>query len=248
MNKQKGFSLVEGLLVILILTIIGFGGYYVWNRDKDSTASNSETASQIAQSGVDDKLIEDECDVDDEPSDSCSVDSEDDISADWERYESSQGEFSIKIADGLEGVRDTTSDFFIFRTFSSNSGSAVVRDIDGYGSDGFTALSIYTADNDNLWQPTETENLVEVAFETDSGLEGTKRTYNDPYQPPCEAIGCYLGNKNVIYEFATGTKTTRIWYSRLVANEESRKVNGITEDSKDFTLEVEAMAKSLVIN
>jgi type II secretory pathway pseudopilin PulG len=49
MNKtQKGFALIESLLIVLILVIIGFGGYYVWNSQKqtDKSLSNAEKASQ----------------------------------------------------------------------------------------------------------------------------------------------------------------------------------------------------------
>lgn len=44
MNKtQKGFALVEGLLITLILVIIGFGGYYVWNTQKNTDKTNADT-------------------------------------------------------------------------------------------------------------------------------------------------------------------------------------------------------------
>jgi hypothetical protein len=34
LNKNyKGFAFVEGLLIILILAVIGFGGFYVWNTE-----------------------------------------------------------------------------------------------------------------------------------------------------------------------------------------------------------------------
>lgn len=52
MNKlsrnQKGFTAVEGLLIILILAVIGFGGYYVYhtNQKTKSAVSNTPTASR----------------------------------------------------------------------------------------------------------------------------------------------------------------------------------------------------------
>jgi hypothetical protein len=47
-KKQNGFALIEGLLIILILAIIGFGGYYVWNTQKntDKTSNDAISASQ----------------------------------------------------------------------------------------------------------------------------------------------------------------------------------------------------------
>jgi prepilin-type N-terminal cleavage/methylation domain-containing protein len=47
-NKQHGFTLVETLLVLLVITMIGFTGYYVWNTQKD-TNKTLDTASKITQ-------------------------------------------------------------------------------------------------------------------------------------------------------------------------------------------------------
>lgn len=45
---QSGFTLVEDLLIILILVIVGFAGYHVWDRQssKDQTAKKSATTSK----------------------------------------------------------------------------------------------------------------------------------------------------------------------------------------------------------
>lgn len=41
MNKnQKGFTLVEGLLVIIALTLVGFTGFYVYNANKKTDQAN----------------------------------------------------------------------------------------------------------------------------------------------------------------------------------------------------------------
>jgi hypothetical protein len=50
MNKtQKGFALVEGLLILLILAVIGFGGYYVWHSQRQTDKSLTQ-ANQVSQS------------------------------------------------------------------------------------------------------------------------------------------------------------------------------------------------------
>jgi len=46
MKNQKGFTLVEVLLVVLIVAVIGFGGYTIWNNQGDNTKSNEVTQSQ----------------------------------------------------------------------------------------------------------------------------------------------------------------------------------------------------------
>jgi len=35
MNKQRGFTVVEGLLIVLIISVVGFVGYTVWNNQQD---------------------------------------------------------------------------------------------------------------------------------------------------------------------------------------------------------------------
>lgn len=41
MKMQSGFSLVEGLLIAVVLTVVGFGGWYVWDMN-----NNRETSKQ----------------------------------------------------------------------------------------------------------------------------------------------------------------------------------------------------------
>lgn len=47
-EKQKGFTLVEGLLVLLVLSVIGFGGYYVRNTNQDKNSANTSSYGQSA--------------------------------------------------------------------------------------------------------------------------------------------------------------------------------------------------------
>jgi len=51
-KNQSGFALIEGLLIILIIAIIGFGGYYVWHTQKqtDKTLDTAAATSQKAAS------------------------------------------------------------------------------------------------------------------------------------------------------------------------------------------------------
>lgn len=42
-GKQKGFSIVEGLLVFVIVGILGFTGWFVWNSQKQTNKSNNST-------------------------------------------------------------------------------------------------------------------------------------------------------------------------------------------------------------
>lgn len=53
MENQKGFALIESLLIILILAVIGFGGYYVWHTQKgDKSKSGPHVTSENAAKPV----------------------------------------------------------------------------------------------------------------------------------------------------------------------------------------------------
>ena len=39
--NQKGFTVVEGLLIAVLISVVGFAGYYVWNENQDSNTGNS---------------------------------------------------------------------------------------------------------------------------------------------------------------------------------------------------------------
>lgn len=55
MKKQFGFTLVESLLVILVLAVAGFGGYYVWHtnhKPKTSTVASNTTSPTSSASNV----------------------------------------------------------------------------------------------------------------------------------------------------------------------------------------------------
>lgn len=70
--NQKGFTLVEGLLILLVLSVIGFGGYYVW-----SSRNTEDAPTQPAQ-----KQSEKTQTVD--------------PTKDWTSYTSELGKFSLK--------------------------------------------------------------------------------------------------------------------------------------------------------
>lgn len=48
LKNQKGFTLVESLLVILILAVIGFAGYYVWHSQHSSKLPVSNSPSKAS--------------------------------------------------------------------------------------------------------------------------------------------------------------------------------------------------------
>lgn len=77
LRNQKGFGLIEGLLIVIALTLIAFVGFYVYNANKgepeisDSsiqhketeTAKEEETARELIDYGEEGILIEESGDV-----------------------------------------------------------------------------------------------------------------------------------------------------------------------------------------
>ena len=63
MSKQRGFSIVEGLLIVLFLTIIGASGWYAANRDNVDVATNTLESTSIVSEApeteeLDPKLVD----------------------------------------------------------------------------------------------------------------------------------------------------------------------------------------------
>ncbi len=60
-NYEKGFALVEVLLIVLVVSVIGFGGYYVYTqntKDKDiETASQSQNSLDNGSGSVSDEQM-----------------------------------------------------------------------------------------------------------------------------------------------------------------------------------------------
>lgn len=48
MNKKNGFALTEGLLIILVLAVVGFAGWFIWDRNKND--GQKEDAAQSSTS------------------------------------------------------------------------------------------------------------------------------------------------------------------------------------------------------
>lgn len=235
-QNQKGFSAIEFILLIAILGLVVGIGYYTWrmNNQRQETHASAKDTQQPQKT---DEPIKEEADINT-------------ISKNWKRFESGRGALSIKFADGLNGIRVNSSDWFFFRDFTLNDNTATIRGIDDYGGDGFTAFSILKLQRSEFATPGRRLNLQSTSFETYSGLKGTKISYSEPYDPPCEGIGCDLGGFEVEYQFENSkdSTVTRVFYSRRVANAESKRIYNIIEDDPDHTDIVDAMVKTLQFN
>lgn len=237
MKKQSGFTLVEGLLIVLILAVVGFAGYYVLsNQTKDN--DNDKVVVQNSQEDANDDAVE-----------KTPITTEPEISADWKRFEAANNAFSIKLADGMTGINAESEAIIVVKEYSDNDQPANIEIVDGYGSDAHTVLSIYQTDDPQFFAYTEKIDLVEVPFTTSSGLTGIKQSFKTPYDPPCEGLGCYVGTEYIYYEFKnpeTG-ETIVIVNTRRKLNPETAKIYDLKADDPDLSTIVDAIAKTLKI-
>lgn len=53
MSKQKGFTVVEVLVVILIFSVVGFAAYLVWNNSRSETPASSDNSNTQQEESTD---------------------------------------------------------------------------------------------------------------------------------------------------------------------------------------------------
>lgn len=81
-KNEKGFSVAEGILIMLLAAVVGLAGWYVYqNQNKDESTDSS--ASQTTKTEKEETK-------------------EDDETAGWKQVESIGGAFTVKIPDGWE--------------------------------------------------------------------------------------------------------------------------------------------------
>lgn len=76
-SGSHGFSIIELLLILLVLLALGFGGWYVWHKDKKDTSDKKTTTAASTKKSSGKKSAVDP-------------------TADWTAYSSAEGQFSLK--------------------------------------------------------------------------------------------------------------------------------------------------------
>jgi Tfp pilus assembly protein PilV len=79
MKNNKGFALLEGLLILVVVGILGFTGWYVWSAKNKTNSTYNSTGNSSAA-----KYTKKSTPVTPDPT------------ADWTSYSSKEGQFSLK--------------------------------------------------------------------------------------------------------------------------------------------------------
>ena len=58
--NQKGFTVVEGLLIVVAVLVLGFGGYYVWNENQKDNSLSSAHENSEQKSGEESELTDEQ--------------------------------------------------------------------------------------------------------------------------------------------------------------------------------------------
>lgn len=95
--NQKGLTVIEGLIATVVVIIVGFGGYYVWNQNQDDSSTKNEEVSNADSATNDDT-------ADDKTKDRASSTPEG-----WVEYESKELGFSFAYPEEYGGVNEDSS-------------------------------------------------------------------------------------------------------------------------------------------
>jgi prepilin-type N-terminal cleavage/methylation domain-containing protein len=175
-NKQKGFTVVEVLMVLVIVLLVGFAGWYVWNqRDKSDDKSTSTSTNKSAD-------------------DAHEMTPEQSPTYGWKTYTNKEGMYTFKhpsdwvFADHLDWCAEGLA---LFASKKSAVGTCA--------SENGGQMSMYGADGDLRGQYKLGEGYVGVTEKkvTADGVEGVKISGIASGQ--AEGLGAYEDGTNVIY-------------------------------------------------
>lgn len=190
-NVQEGFTLVEGLLTILVLIVTGFAGYYVWDRQnskdvKTDTISETKSTKNTAKPKPEAS-----------PSDA------------WTLFETPDKSYSMRVADGLTVMKSDSGTGLIIDEILSIKGQPVrylsmsARDSSGKGdslSINFGLETVYGIDDAS----------VQPSLRTKDGTEVKKYKFTQTTEQ--EGLGLRKGQTEYTYVVQRGGKIVRAGY------------------------------------
>jgi type II secretory pathway pseudopilin PulG len=194
-TNQKGFTLVEGLLTILVVSFISFAGWYVYDANKqkpevESQASENSVAKKSIKTSKSIPLYEKQG---------------------WITFEPKNKAYKVNLPNGAEFITSADSASIYSRSIiGSSSSKATITELMG-GSDNPLGLFINYLDKDQI----STRGTKQPNFNTYSGVNVENYTYKQTSEPQLLDIPngatestyvIYKGDKavNVIYTYLSG--------------------------------------------
>lgn len=180
--NEKGFSLVEFLLVVLVVSFIGFAGWYVFDsRSKNKSVPNSSpttTESKIQQSD-----------------DTNPETTRKDETSEWFLYKSPNDEYQMKLVDGWEMTRHVDSSAIVsFKPLTYKPGiKATVTVIEGGRGGPFPLYVNLSKESPSV------RGKLQGEVKTDSGLVGQKYQFTETSDEAVHDI--QQGEKEYSYHF-----------------------------------------------
>ena len=186
-RDQSGFSAVEAILILVVVGIIGFTGWFVYKSQSD-TSKTLNTAGNSTASTTNKK------------SPATSTAPTDEI-ATWTPYTSANSTFTFRIPDGWKLTAQTDADlvYGVGDNIVYKAGTpATVTKTTG-GRDGLYGFFIAFDSSVQTSQRTFTGYTKVGDFKTNTGLTGTEYTFD--YTSTGEGIGPDAGTKEYAYYF-----------------------------------------------
>ncbi len=228
--NQNGFSPFETILLVLVIVALGFAGYVVYQRSKDSQ-NNQQTTVVKKETPTEESKVE----VDEE-------------AQKWELVTSRQNAFSIRIPDGWKVVNYGQSDNLRASSVSYKAGTkAQVENIEyAYAGDSPVRFSVTQLKDNERYS---SDGASGTPFKL-GDITGTKYYKKYPVEP-VEGIGPLPGEEAYTYEFKTSGKITLVSYAVYHKNQYSEdflktNYNQATSDINQIEL-VERVVKTLQI-
>lgn len=199
MHKQKGFTLVEVLLVVLVVSFIGFAGYYVWDNQTSKEKSSANSYSSKKATKKKNKST--------------------DITAKWETYETPDKLFSVKIPDGLHVQKTYDGSQLTITPLTYVKDAPVTYEDIPYSKNTARALSIYFYNGETAWLEGIDETadkagiLKKSTLKTRDGLDITKYHFTQK-DPVFVGLGEYGVNDGFFgYSIKKGNQSVTIQYN-----------------------------------
>lgn len=198
--NQRGFSLVEGLLVVIAVALISFVGFYVYNANKDSKNTHDNSSSVVKENKAEDTQTKDEAES-------------------WQQVTSGKGAFKLKVPDGWKLNNDPAQDLILSSTDPADitykkGQKPVISNNEVPGSDAPHRFSVTV-----LNEGSQNNQGTNSEFVLTSGQKGTKNV--DEYEDMLGDAGLI---KSHIYTFEKNGKFYVVSYSILPSDTDNTEI------------------------